>query len=205
METDADQNNKSDGDFVESVTIDPGSYKYQLMTFCPANFNFFDANPPLSQSTATSDEESTLHHRNRQNDSRVARFRRRRLDTCPGQAIYLKYHSLANERKIRFASSTCNIELLCEMLDRGTSPNCYDEHRRSPLHLAACRGYGDIIQMLLQHGANPNIVDSLGNTPLHLSVISASSKKYNNVVRILLNNGASVHVTDRTGKSLQNI
>lgn len=200
METDADQSNADKKSVVKSYTINPGTFK--VVTFSPemVNFNFYEPLPtrslPPIPHGATPDEETTLLNRH---ESRVIRCRRLLRSPLLKGAVYQKYHSLANERKLRFAASTCNVELLCEMLDRGTNPNCYDEHKRSPLHLAACRGYGDVITILLQHGANPNIVDSLGNTPLHLSVISASSRKFNNVVRILLNHGASVHVTDRTG------
>lgn len=107
----------------------------------------------------------------------------------------------SNGRRLRLAASTCNVELLTRMLEKGTDPNSSDEHKRSPLHLAACRGYDEIVYLLLRFGANPNIVDSLGNTPLHLAVISASSNNFNLVVRILLQGGASLHVYDRSGKT----
>ncbi|XP_055844235.1 ankyrin repeat domain-containing protein 54 [Episyrphus balteatus] len=106
-----------------------------------------------------------------------------------------------NGRRLRLAASTCNVELLTRMLEKLTDPNSSDEHKRSPLHLAACRGYDEIVSLLLRFGANPNIVDSLGNTPLHLAVISASSNNFNQVVRILLQGGASLHVYDRSGKT----
>lgn len=202
METDAaDPSSSDEKGKITSYTITPGSF--QMIPFTPdlslslGTYNFFDQQPlslpplPAPPPHGRSQEDETFR-------SKIMRCRR--LPMMKKGALYHKYNSLANERKIRFAASTCNVELLCEMLERGTNPNCCDEHKRSPLHLAACRGYGDIITMLLQHGANPNILDSLGNTPLHLSVISASSRKFNNVVRILLNHGASVHVTDRTGR-----
>ncbi|XP_030373380.1 ankyrin repeat domain-containing protein 54 [Scaptodrosophila lebanonensis] len=107
----------------------------------------------------------------------------------------------SNGRKLRTAASTCNIELLNRILEDGGDPNAADEYKRSPLHLAACRGYIPIVQQLLKYGANPNVVDSLGNTPLHLAVISASSNNFNVVVRVLLQGGASVHMYDRSGKS----
>lgn len=104
-------------------------------------------------------------------------------------------------RKLRTAASTCNIELLTRILESGSDPNAADEYKRSPLHLAACRGYIQIVQQLLKFGANPNVVDSLGNTPLHLAVISASSNNFNVVVQILLQGGANVQVYDRSGKT----
>lgn len=107
----------------------------------------------------------------------------------------------SNGFRLRLAASTCNTELLTRMLEKGTDPNSSDGHKRSSLHLAACRGYDEIVYLLLRYGANPNIVDSLGNTPLHLAVTSASSNKFNLVVRILLQGGASLHVYDRSGKT----
>lgn len=118
--------------------------------------------------------------------------------------MYCSYNNIiteSNNRKLRTAASTCNIELLNRILDSGGNPNAADEYNRSPLHLAACRGYIPIVQQLLKYGANPNVVDSLGNTPLHLAVISASSNNFNVVVRVLLQGGASVHMFDRSGKS----
>ncbi|EDW17198.1 ankyrin repeat domain-containing protein 54 [Drosophila mojavensis] len=118
--------------------------------------------------------------------------------------MYCSYNNIlteSNNRKLRTAASTCNIELLNRILESGGNPNAADEFNRSPLHLAACRGYIPIVQQLLKYGANPNVVDSLGNTPLHLAVISASSNNFNVVVRILLQGGASVHMYDRSGKS----
>ncbi|XP_034103450.1 ankyrin repeat domain-containing protein 54 [Drosophila sulfurigaster albostrigata] len=118
--------------------------------------------------------------------------------------MYCSYNNIlteSNNRKLRTAASTCNIELLNRILESGGNPNAADEYNRSPLHLAACRGYIPIVQQLLKFGANPNVIDSLGNTPLHLAVISASSNNFNVVVRVLLQGGASVHMFDRSGKS----
>lgn len=112
------------------------------------------------------------------------------------------------ERKLRWAASVCNTELLERLLEEGVDPNAADEHLRSPLHLAASRGksyskgflliryahinflfliftrvlgYRDVVKLLLIHGANPNQQDSLGNTPLHLAVCCASSYNFNMV------------------------
>lgn len=76
-----------------------------------------------------------------------------------------------------------------------------DELQRSALHLAASRGFTDIVAQLLKYGANPNQKDLLGNTPLHLAVCSASSINFNMTVRILLNHGSSVRCTDKMGRN----
>lgn len=196
METDEEPSSPEKQGELTSHFISPGSFK--MISFIPnvTNLELQLLNQPLPlpppPPLTNSKELINSHRRNK------SLIRRQRLNER--SALYMKYYSLSNERQLRFAASTCNVEVLWNMLNRGTNPNCYDEHKRSPLHLAACRGYGDIITILLQNGANPNIVDSLGNTPLHLAVISASSKKFNNVVRILLHHGASVHAKDRTGK-----
>ncbi|XP_037933685.1 ankyrin repeat domain-containing protein 54 [Teleopsis dalmanni] len=127
-----------------------------------------------------------------------------RLRTRTKQRLRSSFSSMyaeSNGRKLRTAAATCNIELLNRLLESGVDPNAADEYKRSPLHLAACRGYIHIVQQLLKFGANPNVVDSLGNTPLHLAVISASSNNFNVVARLLLAGGASVHMFDRSGKS----
>jgi ankyrin repeat protein len=33
---------------------------------------------------------------------------------------------------------------------------CSDEHKRTPLHFAAAKGYTEIVDILLRHGADPN-------------------------------------------------
>lgn len=76
-----------------------------------------------------------------------------------------------------------------------------DELQRTALHLAASRGFTDIVAQLLKYGANPNQKDLLGNTPLHLAVCSASSINFNMTVRILLNHGSSVRCTDKMGRN----
>lgn len=47
---------------------------------------------------------------------------------------------IPNERKLRVAASVANTELLKRLLDSGTDPNSYDDHKRTALHLAASRG-----------------------------------------------------------------
>lgn len=190
METDGDPPNpdsEAHGS-IESFTINPGSFK--VVTFSPetfAGFNDYRSSSPLSFNNDTQDEMAVTARKYPVESLKSRRYKA--YQTC----------TIHNKRKLLFAASTCNIELLIQMLDRGVDPNCSDQHKRSALHLAACRGYGDIIASLLQKKADPNIKDSLGNTPLHLAVISACSKKFNNVVRILLKCGASVHITDRAG------
>lgn len=157
---------------------------------------------PLNSSSQSSDfMSSIIHPSTLPSSSHNFKMRPR---TCIKSRLRFSYNNIFAEstgRKLRYAASTNNIELLTRVLESGADPNASDEYKRSPLHLAACRGYIQIVQQLLKFGANPNVVDSLGNTPLHLAVISASSNNFNVVVRVLLQGGASVHMFDRSGKS----
>lgn len=180
---------------IETITINPGNFK--VVTFSPetfANFNAYrEPSPPQPFHFHSNLHDQVKTYRKDHVHRYV--FRSKRIaDTR------ISKNSIRNIRKLLFAATTCNVELLADMLEDGMDPNSCDQHKRSALHLAACRGYTNIIAILLQKKANPNVKDSLGNTPLHLAVISACSKKYIDVVRILLNYKASVHSTDRAGK-----
>jgi ankyrin repeat protein len=53
---------------------------------------------------------------------------------------------ITDERRLRQAASTNNVDQVAALLDSGVNPNCIDEQRRSSLHLAACKGYCDIVR-----------------------------------------------------------
>ncbi|XP_072947461.1 ankyrin repeat domain-containing protein 54-like [Epargyreus clarus] len=101
----------------------------------------------------------------------------------------------SRNKKLRFAASTNNTELVEKLLLSGADPNSSDEHKRSPLHLASCRGYVDVVRSLLKNGANPNIKDILGNTPLHLAACTNNIP----VVIELLDAGTDVSSHDKNG------
>ncbi|XP_033214781.1 ankyrin repeat domain-containing protein 54-like isoform X2 [Belonocnema kinseyi] len=100
-----------------------------------------------------------------------------------------------NERKMRLAAATNNIEMMRRLLNSGVSPNNKDEQGRSPLHLASCRGYAEMVRLLLEHGADPNQRDCIGNTPLHLAAVTSKIS----VVTLLLMAGTDVLSSDQHG------
>ncbi|XP_046622562.1 ankyrin repeat domain-containing protein 54-like [Neodiprion virginianus] len=100
-----------------------------------------------------------------------------------------------DERKMRLAAATNNIELMRRLLTSGVYPNNHDEQGRSPLHLASSRGYTDVVRLLLEHGADPNQRDCLGNTPLHLAAVTSKIA----VVTLLLKAGTDVLSSDQHG------
>lgn len=64
----------------------------------------------------------------------------------------------------------------------------------SPLHMAAQKGHGRIVRLLLQRGTDCNEKDSDGLTPL----IHATIRGYEDVTDVLLSRGASIgHVDDQ--------
>lgn len=76
-------------------------------------------------------------------------------------------------------AATGNSSLLQELLKTGMDPNVGDSKGRTPLHIAAARGFEDCVLVLLKHGCNVNIEDLDGNTPLWLSIITKHHKIFN--------------------------
>jgi ankyrin repeat protein len=50
---------------------------------------------------------------------------------------------------------------------RRVDPNVRDAYGRTPLHIAALRGFVEIVRLLLQHGADPNARDENGRSIMH--------------------------------------
>ncbi|ESQ55134.1 hypothetical protein EUTSA_v10024449mg [Eutrema salsugineum] len=122
--------------------------------------------------------------------------------------------------------STGNAALLDELLKAKLSPDIADAKGKTPLHIAASRGYEDCVLVLLKHGCNIHIRDVSGNTALweaistkhyaifrilyHFAAISdphiagdllCSAVKQNNVevMKDLLKQGISVDTEDHHG------
>ncbi len=68
-----------------------------------------------------------------------------------------------------------------------------DEYGRTPLHIAAEKGFKDIVQLLLAHGADVNAKDKYNNTPLH----NAIHGNHIEIIMMLLNAHADVNAFSR--------
>uniref|UniRef100_A0A182JIR6 ANK_REP_REGION domain-containing protein n=1 Tax=Anopheles atroparvus TaxID=41427 RepID=A0A182JIR6_ANOAO len=68
---------------------------------------------------------------------------------------------------------------------------------QTPLHVAARRGYADVVELLLRHGANVQERDTNGNSALHFAIECRNVR----IVRALLRHGAPVGVRNSLGKS----
>lgn len=80
---------------------------------------------------------------------------------------------IAAVRRLCRAVSTNDVERVAALLDDGANPNCTDCQQRSVLHLAACRGYCDIVRF---------VSVSLSVSTLHCCVgMNGESKELTNV------------------------
>lgn len=76
--------------------------------------------------------------------------------------------------------------------------NAFDDKQRSCLHIAASRGYYEIVRMLLSYGASPNVRDCVNNFPVHLAIIGSHVP----VVTLLLEAGTDIQSLDLNGNTV---
>jgi len=109
-----------------------------------------------------------------------------------------KVKAAISDRKLRGAANTNNTELVERLLTTTmASVHSVDEHKRSPLHFAAAKGYSEVVEVLLRHGADPNQKDRLGNTAMHL----AACTNHVPVVTLLLRAGTDLTTLDNNGRT----
>ncbi|XP_019054974.1 PREDICTED: potassium channel SKOR isoform X2 [Nelumbo nucifera] len=78
------------------------------------------------------------------------------------------------------------------LINAGADPNKTDYDGRSPLHLAASKGYEDIAFFLIQKGVDVNASDKFGNMPL----LEAIKNGHDRVASLLAKQGASLNIED---------
>lgn len=57
-----------------------------------------------------------------------------------------------------------DLDGITELLDSGTDVNFKDIDDRTPLHVAACQGKSDVVELLLKRGAQVDPKDRWGST-----------------------------------------
>ncbi|KAG9457112.1 hypothetical protein H6P81_001620 [Aristolochia fimbriata] len=81
---------------------------------------------------------------------------------------------------------------LKDLFNAGADPSKTDYDGRTALHLAASRGYEDIVRFLIQKGANVNCIDEFGASPL----LEAVKGGHDRVVALLVQNGANLSLQE---------
>ncbi|XP_076887404.1 potassium channel SKOR-like [Bidens hawaiensis] len=96
------------------------------------------------------------------------------------------------ELALRLNSAAFNGDLpqIKSLIRSGADPNKKDYDGRTPLHLAAAKGYMDITLFLLQNNVEINISDNFGNTPL----FEAIKNTHDNIASLLVKNGALLNI-----------
>ena len=72
-------------------------------------------------------------------------------------------------------------------IDRGADVNARDKFKRTPLIIAAFRGYTKLANSLISKGANIGAMDINGKTP----ILAAGTQGHSDIVALLITKGAS--------------
>lgn len=66
--------------------------------------------------------------------------------------------------RLMYLANEGDLEGITELLDSGTDVNFRDIDDRTPLHVAACQGKSDVVELLLKRGAQVDPKDRWGST-----------------------------------------
>jgi ankyrin repeat protein len=85
------------------------------------------------------------------------------------------------------------LDLVYEFLYSKADPNATNSQHRTPIFLAAEKGFWEIAELLLKYGARLDIHDADGNTPLHRAVVGGSPR----IVLALQRKGAKAGIKNK--------
>ncbi|MFQ6629145.1 hypothetical protein Gotur_007188 [Gossypium turneri] len=94
--------------------------------------------------------------------------------------------------RLNCAAYNGDLHRLKRLIGAGADPNKTDYDGRSPLHIAASRGYEDITGFLIEQKVDLNISDKFGNTPL----LEAIKHGHDQVTYLLVQAGALLAMDD---------
>ncbi|XP_035816039.1 potassium channel KOR1 isoform X5 [Zea mays] len=90
--------------------------------------------------------------------------------------------------RVNSAAFYGDLHQLKSLIRAGADPKNTDYDGRSPLHLAASRGYEDVVQFLINEGVDIDLTDQFGNTPL----LEAVKQGHERVAALLFAKGAKL-------------
>ncbi|KAK3132094.1 hypothetical protein QOZ80_6AG0515690 [Eleusine coracana subsp. coracana] len=94
--------------------------------------------------------------------------------------------------RVNSAAFYGDLNQLKSLIRAGADPKNTDYDGRTPLHLAASRGYEEIVQFLIHEGVDINLADEFGNTPL----LEAVKRGHERVASLLHGKGAKLSLTN---------
>uniref|UniRef100_A0A8C3I2R6 Protein phosphatase 1 regulatory subunit 16A n=1 Tax=Chrysemys picta bellii TaxID=8478 RepID=A0A8C3I2R6_CHRPI len=97
--------------------------------------------------------------------------------------------------KLLEAASRNDVEEVRQFLQRGISPNLYNEDGLTALHQCCIDDFGDVVALLLEAGAEVNACDSELWTPLH----AAATCGHLHLVELLIKHGANLLAVNTDG------
>uniref|UniRef100_A0A7N0V7E4 Potassium channel n=2 Tax=Kalanchoe fedtschenkoi TaxID=63787 RepID=A0A7N0V7E4_KALFE len=106
--------------------------------------------------------------------------------------LHIGRHESELAMRVNCAVYNGDIYLLKHLVEAGADPKMTDYDGRSPLHIAASKGFEDILVFLLQQGVDVNTSDNFGNTPL----LQAVKCGHDHIISLLVKAGGSLTMDD---------
>ncbi|XP_028078976.1 potassium channel KOR1-like [Camellia sinensis] len=104
--------------------------------------------------------------------------------------LHIGKHESELAMRLNCAAYDGDLHRLKRLIGAGADPNRTDYDGRSPLHVAASKGYEEITEFLIQKGVVINITDNFGNTPL----LEAIKNGHDHIASLLVKAGASLTI-----------
>ncbi|KAI3712695.1 hypothetical protein L1987_71258 [Smallanthus sonchifolius] len=106
--------------------------------------------------------------------------------------LHIGKHEAELALRVNSATYYGDLYQLKSLIRAGADPNKKDYDGRTPLHLAASRGYEDIILFLIQGKVELNVLDNFANTPL----LEAIKNGHDKVASLLVKQGATLKIDE---------
>ncbi|KAF5445562.1 hypothetical protein F2P56_034608 [Juglans regia] len=109
--------------------------------------------------------------------------------------LYIEQRESELAMRVNCAAYDGDSYRLKRLISAGADPNKTDYDGRSPLHIAASKGYEDIARFLIEQKVLINILDKFGNSPL----LEAIKNGQDQVASLLVKAGAELTIDDAGG------